>query len=136
MLKDVLGWVVMLCEILGLDGVFYSPSSYHVAAQSRSLVRFLRPEHEARFRAMKTAMAGLSLAEASQAVDGGRLLEAGSGATVRWEGEPMVLPVSAPLKEQVFGEAYEAGVTAALEQVAFRLAGTVEPATSPVAGRT
>jgi hypothetical protein len=136
MLKDVLGWVVMLCEILGLDGIYYSPSSYHVAAQSRSLVRFLHPEHEARFRAMKAAMADLSLAEASQAIEQGRLREAASGAAVRWEGEPMVLPVSSSLKEQVFGETYEAVVTAAREHVAFRLAGAVAPAAAPVGSAT
>jgi hypothetical protein len=122
MLKDVLGWVVMLCEILGLDGVFYSPSSYHVAAQSRSLVRFLHPEHEARFRALKAAMPGLSLSEASQAVEQGRMRDAATGATVRWEGEPMVLPVSSRLKERVFSESYEAAVAAALEHLEFRLA--------------
>ncbi|GEM_PF-61029 len=128
MLKDVLGWVVMLCEILGLDGVFYSPSSYHVAAQSRSLVRFLHPEHEARFRAVKAAVASLPLAEASQAIEQGRLRDAATGATVRWEGEPMVLPVARRLKDRVFSEAYEASVTAELERVRFVLAPAGEPA--------
>ena len=131
MLKDVLGWVVMLSEILGLDGIFYSPSSFHVAAQSRSMVRFLHPDHEARFRAMKAAMAGLSLAEASRAVEQGRLCDAATGATVRWEGEPMVLPVSSRLKDQVFGEAYEADVAAALEHVEYRLAGAGGGAPTP-----
>ena len=134
MLKDVLGWVVMQCEILGLDGVFYSPSSYHVAAQSRSLVRFLHPEHEARFRALKAAMPGLSLSEASQAIEQGRMRDAATGATVRWEGEPMVLPVSSRLKERVFTESYEAAVAAALEHLEFRLAAAGGSGPDPVAG--
>jgi len=122
MLKDVFGWVVMLCEILGLDGIFWAPASYHVAAQSRNLVRFLQPEHEARFRAVKAAASGLSLAEASQAIEQGRLRDAVTGETVRWEGEPMVLPVSSRLKDLVFSEAYEARVVAELERVKFRFA--------------
>jgi hypothetical protein len=77
---------------------------------------------------MRAAMADLSLAEASRAVEQGRLRDAATGATVRWEGEPMVLPVSSRLKDQVFGEAYEADVAAALERVEFRLAGAGKPA--------
>ena len=34
-------------EVLELDGIYYVPSSYHVAAQSRRLVRFLEPLDEA-----------------------------------------------------------------------------------------
>ena len=70
-------------------------------------MRFLHPEHEARYRAVKTALATADLAEASRAVSEGRLVDERSGEPVVWEGCPMVLPVSDRLKERVFGEAYE-----------------------------
>ena len=133
MLKETLGWLVMVCEMLDLDGIYYAPSSYHVAAQSRRLVRFLHPEHEAHFRAYQDALAGLTLSGASRAVDDGRLVDARTGEPVRWEGFPMVLPVSDRLEEMVFGEEYEAEVAEEYGRVSYRLADhPVEERTSPV----
>jgi len=110
LLKEVFGWLVVVCERLNLDGIYYNPSSYHVAAQSRKLVRFLRPEHEARFRAFEEALHGMRLTEASRAVAEGRVRDRETGEPLTWEGWPMVMPVSDRLKEQVYGEAYEARV--------------------------
>lgn len=109
MLKDVFGWLVVLCERLGLDGVYYTPSSYHVAAQSRRLVRFLDPAHEARFRALEAAVRGLPLAEASRSLSEGRVVDTASGEPVRWEGWPMVMPVSERLRARVEGGGSEPG---------------------------
>ena len=121
MLKEVFGWLVVVSEMLELDGIYYAPSSYHVAAQSRRLVRFLLPEHEARFRAYQEALEGLPLPEASQAVDEGRVVDAGTGESMGWEGFPMVLPVSETLKGMVRGDDYEARVAGALEHLDFRV---------------
>ena len=66
LLKEVFSWLVVICEILELDGLYYSPSSYHVAAQSHHLVRFLHPEHEALYRAFEMALEGIDLASASR----------------------------------------------------------------------
>jgi hypothetical protein len=103
-----------------------------VAAQSRRLVRFLRPEHEARFRAYRTALDGISLASASRLVAEGAIHDAETGETVQWEGFPMVLPVSERLEQRVFSDAYEHRVAAELERTAFRLirSGSTETARS------
>ena len=132
LLKEVLGWLVVVCEILELDGIYYSPSSYHVAAQSRQLVRFLIPEHEARYRALESALDGLDLAAASRAVSEGSIVDAATGQAVAWEGYPMVLPVSDRLHDGVFGDAYEAAVAAELTRLDLVLAET-RPAPRPVA---
>jgi len=134
MLREVLGWLVMVAEILELDGIYYVPSHYHVAAQSRQLVRFLEPEDEAWFRACQRALEGLSLAEASRAVHGGRLEDARTGETVAWRTCPMVLPVSDRLRERVMGEAYERRVEASLAGLEFRLRPAEEPAGPVPAG--
>jgi acetoin utilization deacetylase AcuC-like enzyme len=122
MLKEVLGWLVMVCEMLDLDGIYYTPSGYHVAAQSRQFVRFLHPQHEARYRAYREALSEVDLAEASKVVADGRLLDAATGEPIEWEGYPMVLPVTDRLRDRVFGDDYEALVGDELEQLEVKLA--------------
>ncbi len=117
LLKEVFSWLVVVCEILELDGLYYSPSSYHVAAQSHHLVRFLHPEHEALYRAFEMALEGIDLAGASRAVADGRVVDAAADQQVSWEGYPMVLPVSDRLHDLVFGEEYEARVAAELARL-------------------
>jgi hypothetical protein len=122
MLKEIFGWLVMIAEVLELDGIGYVPSSYHVAAQSRRLVTFVDPQHEAWMRALEELFKGVPLAEASNIVsDGGVVIEC-TGEPLRWEGYSMVLPVSDKLKERVSGEAYDRAVEEAGEQVGVRLA--------------
>ena len=120
LLKDVLGWLVVISETLGLDGVYFVAAHYHIAIQGRRLVRFLRPEDEARARALSAAFGGLSLAEAAQALASGRVVQGEAGHAVAWEPAPMVLPVSARLSSLVGGPEHEARAAAAAERLRFR----------------
>jgi hypothetical protein len=86
------------------------------------MVRFLHPQHEARYRAYREALSEVDLAEASRAVADGRLVETATGEPIRWEGYPMVLPVTERLRERVFGEDYEACVADELELIDVELA--------------
>jgi hypothetical protein len=126
MLKDVLGWTVVVTEILELDGIYYAPSTYHVAAQSRSVVRFLHPKHEARFRALEELFTGMTLAEASRRVADGEVVDEAAGEPIEWEAWPMVMPVSDDLRDRVYGADYEAAVEAERVRCSYRLA-TREP---------
>jgi len=107
LLKEVFGWLVAMAEILELDGIYYVPSSYHVAIQSRRRVRFLEPEHEALIQSLEALFEGVPLSEASNLIADGRVVDASTGAPFVWQGYPMVLPVSTALKERVCGPAYE-----------------------------
>jgi acetoin utilization deacetylase AcuC-like enzyme len=107
LLKEVFGWLVVVAEVLELDGIYYVPSSYHVAIQSRRRVRFLEPVHEAWMQALQKLFEGLPLAEASKTIAEGRVVDEASGHRLEWEGYPMVLAVSEKLKERVSGEAYD-----------------------------
>jgi len=107
MLTDVLGWLVSISEMLHLDGVTYVPSHYHVAAQSRKLVRFLKPGDEALFRAIEALLAGVPLHEATRRVENGEVLDAGTREPVSWGRRAMVLPVSERLRDLLFSEQYE-----------------------------
>ncbi len=124
MLREFLGWLVMVAEILDLDGLYYVPSHYHVAVQSRTLVRFLDPADEAWFRALGRALEGVPLAQASAAVHGGCVRDAVTGEVVTWRTCPMVLPTSDRLKDRVFGEAYEQRVQEVLGSLSFVLVRT------------
>jgi len=107
--------------MLELDGVYFTPSHYHIAVQSRRLVRFVEPVHEARMRALQAALEGVPLKEATLLVDSGRVVEAGSGEPARWEAVAMVLPVSEALKQRVYGAEYEQQVEAALAGLSYRV---------------
>ncbi|MEJ2580446.1 MAG: histone deacetylase [Acidobacteriota bacterium] len=107
LLKEVFGWLVVVAEVLELDGIYYVPSSYHVAIQSRRRVHFLEAKHEALVRSLERLFAGESLAEASNLIADGRVVDRATGEMLEWEGYPMVLPVSDKLLERVTGEDYD-----------------------------
>ena len=122
MLKEVLGWLVMVAEVLELDGIGYVPSTFHVAAQSRRLVAFIEPKYEAWMRAMEELFHDVPLAEASRIVsEGGVVIEA-TGEPMVWKGYAMVLPVSDRLKQKVSGEAYDRAVAEVVKTARLRLA--------------
>jgi acetoin utilization deacetylase AcuC-like enzyme len=114
MLKEVFGWLVIVAEVLGLDGIGYVPSNYHVAAQSRRLVAFVDPRHEALMRALERLLAGLPLGEASRLVAEGGIVDEATGEPFVWSGCTMALPVSERFKTKVRGEGYERAVDDAL----------------------
>jgi acetoin utilization deacetylase AcuC-like enzyme len=120
LLRDVVGSLVLVCEEHGLDGLHFVAAHYHVAMQSRRLVRLLHPEDEARVRACSAALLGLSLAEAAAALAEGRVV-APDGQPFLWTPAPCVLPVSGRLGDLVAGAAYEEAVTEASGRLAFRL---------------
>jgi hypothetical protein len=109
LLRDFMSWLVVVCEAHRLDGIHFVASHYHVAMQSRRLVRPLDPRDEARLRALGSALAGLPLPEATSAVEQGRVADAG-GRPVTWTPVGTVLPVSDALRALVSGAAYEDAV--------------------------
>ena len=124
LLKDVFGWLVVVAEMLGLDGIYYVPSSYHVAIQSRRRVHFLEPEDEAMIQSLEDLFTDQPLAEASNSIAQGRVVDRTTGRTLEWQGYPMVLPVSDKLHERVTGERYDSRVAEARSRLDLAL---VEP---------
>jgi acetoin utilization deacetylase AcuC-like enzyme len=110
LLRSVVSMLVMACERLGLEGLVFTPSHYHLGVQSRKLLRFLEPRDEARFRAIREALGGLSLVEATRALEAGRVRDAAAGEAVAWTPVPMVLPVGEALRARMSGDSYETSV--------------------------
>ena len=75
MFAEVALLMLIVCERLALAGIVVVPSHYHVAARWHARMRFLDPVVEGRFRALERVLAPLSLAEASIAVELGRVTE-------------------------------------------------------------
>jgi hypothetical protein len=96
-------------------------SHSHTAMQCRKLVHFLRPEDEARTRAVTEAVDGLPLAVAAVAVEEKRVVASATGEPMEWEAGRMVLPVSERLRSLVSGPEYEASVEREQRRLSFRL---------------
>ena len=130
LLPEFFGWLMGICEMLSLDGVAFRASHYHIAALARRHARFLRPRHEALYRAIGTACVGMSVGDVSRAIAAGRIVVEPSGAALTWDGWPMVLPATARLREKVDSEAYAQSVAAATD-VAVRLLTSVPQTDRP-----
>jgi acetoin utilization deacetylase AcuC-like enzyme len=113
MLGEVAAWLLVVCETLGLDGVAFEPAHYYTAALGQHRLRFLEPEDQARFEALREAVAGMSLAEADRAIAEGLVVDAETGEPARWRPALMVVPVSGRLKALVGGPTYERALEAA-----------------------
>lgn len=123
MLEETVAVLILVCDRLGLDGLLFVPSHYHLAAQSRRFLHFLEPRHEALFRALRRAVGHLPLGEATRAVEDGRVVDAAGGETFQLPNMPMVLPTTDELEARLESEEYEAAVAAAEGDYAFRLRG-------------
>jgi acetoin utilization deacetylase AcuC-like enzyme len=121
LLRDFMGWLVVVCEMHGLDGVFFVAGHYHIAMQSRRLVRPVQPADEARLRALAKALEGVPLPAATSAIDSGRVLDARTGERVAWVPVPTILPVSDRLKAVVEGPEHEEAVAREAGSFEFRL---------------
>lgn len=122
MLRDVAAMIVLICDRLGLDGILFVPSHYHMAAQATEYLRFLDPEGGARYEAIREAVAHLPLGEATRAVDQGRVLDAETGEPVRWQPVPMLMAVSDKLQRRLEADDYRERLEAARGEFRFRLA--------------
>ena len=125
LLRDLMSWLVVVCETHQLDGIHFVSAHYHVARQSRKLVRPIDPRDEARLRHLEDALAALPLPEATHAIEQGLVVDA-SGQPVAWQPVAAVLPVSERLRALVGGPDYEEAVARESARLEYRLAPGVE----------
>ncbi len=112
MFDDIAALMSMVCARLRLDGIVVVPSHYHVAARWHGRMHFIDPEAEGRFRALSEALRGIPLAEASAALEFGRVVDRNSGERCNYRPAAMILPASEPL-ERRFDETWTSAAEAA-----------------------
>jgi len=92
---------VVMCERIGLDGIMFVPAHYYMAALGRRHLVFVRPEDARSFAAMRSAVSGLALAEATMAIEEGRVVDQATREAVAWHTPLMVLPVNEELRDSL-----------------------------------
>jgi acetoin utilization deacetylase AcuC-like enzyme len=122
MFDDVAIVMLLVCERLRLDGIVVVPSHFHVAARWHGRMRFLDPLAEGRFRALERLLDPLPLAEASAAVELGRIVDVESGERGGYRPAALILASSEALQRR-FDERWEQQAAAAEEAAHFRLEG-------------
>ncbi|MBP9143346.1 MAG: histone deacetylase [Thermoanaerobaculia bacterium] len=107
MLRETMAALLLICDRLQLSGLIVTPSHFHAVAQARSQMSFLDPRAEGLFRSFRKALQPLALGEATRAASDGRLRNAETGVPVRWIPTPMILPVTAALRQRLDSSEYE-----------------------------
>lgn len=118
----IVGMLMMACERLGLDGLLFTPSHYHVAAQARGLLRFLAPEDEAFFVALGEVTRPLPLHRATQLVADGAIVDDATNEPLTWRPARMCYAVSDTMKRALADPAYERTVRERVAELHFRRA--------------
>jgi acetoin utilization deacetylase AcuC-like enzyme len=122
MLNDAVALLVQVCDRLGLDGLTFTPSHYHLVQQSTKYLRMRDPEDAATVDALQEALAGIALVRAARLVEGERVLDADSGEPFRWRPMPMVLAISPALQRHFAEQGYEERRATARAALHLRLA--------------
>jgi acetoin utilization deacetylase AcuC-like enzyme len=129
MLRDVVALLILVCERLGLDGLVFVPSHFHLAAQSSNVLRFADPDDEGRFRALRAALSEMPLADATRALSAGKVRLEGEMDPYDWQPAPMVLPLSEELIDRVGSAEFRRRAGEAYERYRFSVEPT--PSTAP-----
>lgn len=103
----------------GKDALVNFPAYYHNAVFYSRIFHFLSPRRQGRMDALRRDLAGLGVAEASWAVDQGRVREEPDGKVLRWRAAEMVAPLGRAVKAYLKSPEYLAEVAAARESVRY-----------------
>jgi len=114
----VLGWAAAW----GKDGLINVPAFFHNAKFYAPPFAFLSPREQGRFEALCRDLAGHPIAEASAALEAGRVLDVATGEPVTWSPGDMLAALSPPLRAYLATPEYARAVAAAREAHHFRLA--------------
>ena len=104
----------------GKDGLLTFPEYYHNAVFYSARFRFLSPEQQGAFEALRRDLGRVSLAEASRAVDRRQVRQLGVGA-LAWAPGEMVAATSTPLASYLDSAEYRRRARARCAAVEFRL---------------
>jgi hypothetical protein len=114
----VLGWA----EAWGKDGLVNVPAYFHNAKFYAPPFAFLAAAEQGRFEALCRDLAGLPVADASAALEAGRVVDVATGEPVTWSPGDMLAALSPPVRAYLASPEYAHGVAAARDACRFRVA--------------
>ncbi len=123
LLGHVTSLLIAMAEALDLAGVGLVPANYYVAVLGQHHLRHLDPVEQGRFESLLGTLANLSLADASGALEAGRVRDAHTGKTVQWVPTTMVVPQGSVMRGLVESPGYTDAVREARERFRFVLDG-------------
>ena len=101
LLAEIVALLVVMCERIGLDGIMFVPAHYYMAALGRRHLVFVDPIDAAKYEAIRKAVSGLGLADATRAIEEGGVIDTKTGAPVDWHTPLMILPVNETLRDRL-----------------------------------
>lgn len=116
----LIGRLHQWAEDWGKDGLLAFPPHYHVAVMAARSLRFVSPERQGRFEALRRDLARQPLGEASRAAGASGVVDL-AGMPYSWEPAEMVAPLAHDLRHYVESGDYEKALGAAREGARFRL---------------
>jgi hypothetical protein len=105
----------------GKDALLNVPEHYHNALFYAAQFRFLDPVEQGRFEALRRDLSGLRVADASFAIEEGRVRDAVPETTFAWDPGAMVAPAGAALTAVLQGAPYREAVAAARDAARFHV---------------
>jgi acetoin utilization deacetylase AcuC-like enzyme len=113
LLRDTAAVLIVAAERMGLDGLVFTPTHFHLASIAWPQGFFADPVMQARFIAMNEAVADLRMGEAARVLERGQVFDREKKEPAQWAPAPMVIPVGDRLKVHFAGEDYRRRVAAA-----------------------
>jgi hypothetical protein len=113
----VLGWA----EAWGKDGLVNVPAYFHNAKFYAPPFAFLAAVEQGRFEALCRDLAG-PVADASAALEAGRVVDVATGEPVTWSPGDMLAALSPPVRAYLASPEYASAVAAARDAHHFRVA--------------
>jgi hypothetical protein len=104
-----------MAAAFGKDALVNFPEYYHNAVFYSRLYRFFSPLAEGRFQALQRDLAKLHVAEASWAIDRGKVVDTRTSRRVTWQPSEMIAPLTDRVRDYVEGAAYKRAVAEARE---------------------
>ncbi len=109
---------------LECDGLSNQPQHYHNGHLYGKVMMFFHPEDEGQLRALDRDLLGrdnLNLAEATRAVECGRVIDVETGEPIKWEVRAQVLPITLRLSSYFMSDEYRRSVLEHRQRRSFRL---------------
>ena len=105
--EEVMLLHILSARRLGLDGVVNHPSRYHIAYLGRDRIWFLDPVVQGRFDALREALSGFELSDATWKMERGEVRWADDGSPFEWIPRDYVVPTSSRLADYFRSRSYQ-----------------------------